>query len=654
MSKKIFSAKTLPATALLTTVLPTRLLLTTVLLMTSMAVVILTGCRSEEGSSVGTQASVPSVPVVEKSIVEKSIAVKKAATTATFSEFLEKAYREVLIRSPLTMEARGDYSQNDQWDNFSAAFADESLQIHQRYQTALGHYSRDILDTRQQLSYDLFAYETNMAIETDQFRYHSYPINQMFGLQSSLMTHLINNHKVDSLDDAKAYLQRLEKLPEVFSQIETHLAISQQKGITAPTFALELAINQMRMVLAGKPFQPTSEKDTVILADFNKKVAGLSLPSEDYDALLARVENALLTAVKPAYEQLIKTTSALAAKTAVNGVWALPDGEAYYRHLLKRYTTMDMTADEIHQLGWHEIRRIHGEIGVIMKQLNFEGDLPAFYRYTQEDPRFFYTKDEKGREQAVADAKRVIGQFKQQLDQWFITRPKADIDVKPVEAFREASSPVAFYYPGTPDGSRNGIYYINTYDPKEMPIWQMAAIAYHEAIPGHHMQISIAQEKSGLPSFRKFLYYSAFGEGWGMYSEYLPKEAGFYQNPYDDYGRLVMELLRACRLVADTGIHHKRWTREQAIQFLQENMPITKERAARSVQRYFVLPGQATSYKIGQLKILALRENAKKQLGSTFDIREFHDVVLSNGALSLSILQQVVQTWVESKAAEKG
>jgi len=309
-----------------------------------------------------------------------------------------------------------------------------------------------------------------------------------------------------------------------------------------------------------------------------------------------------------------------------------------------------MSAKEIHDLGLKEVDRIHGEMRSIMKDVGFEGSLQEFFKYLQDEPRFTYEDSDAGREAYLAEATRIIDVMTERLDEVFLRRPKAKLEVRRVEAFREKAAGKAFYSRGTPDGSRPGYYYANLYKISDMPKYQMEALAYHEGNPGHHMQLSIAQELEGIPKFRKHNRVTAYTEGWGLYSEYFPKEMGFYEDPYSDFGRLAMELWRAARLVVDTGLHDKKWTREEAIDYLTTNTPNPENDCIKAIERYIVMPGQATAYKIGMNKLLDLREEAKEALGDKFDIREYHDVVIASGPVPLNILEERVDSWVASKS----
>ena len=308
-----------------------------------------------------------------------------------------------------------------------------------------------------------------------------------------------------------------------------------------------------------------------------------------------------------------------------------------------------LTAEEIHQIGLDEVARIHGEMRAIMNQVGFEGDLQAFFEFMRTDEQFYYPNTDEGKEAYLARAVAVIDDMRERLDGLFITKPKSEMIVKRVEAFRENSAGTAFYQPPAPDGSRPGTYYANLFNMKNMPKYQLEALAYHEGIPGHHMQIALSIESEGLPKFRKHGFQTAYTEGWGLYCEQVPKELGLYKDPYSDFGRLAMELWRACRLVVDTGIHYKKWTREQGIDYYKSNTPDSERDCIRMVERHIVMASQATAYKVGMLKILELREKAKAILGEKFDIREFHEVILTNGAVPLDILEELIDEYIASK-----
>jgi uncharacterized protein (DUF885 family) len=330
-------------------------------------------------------------------------------------------------------------------------------------------------------------------------------------------------------------------------------------------------------------------------------------------------------------------------------VWKLPRGEAYYDARLKHYTTTDLTADEIHNIGLREVARIQTEMQAIMDRVEFDGTLKEFFTFLRTDPQFTYPNTDEGREAYMRDATAIIDDMKSRLDTLFITKPKADMVVKRVEPFREDTAFGAFYNSPALDGSRPGTYYVNLKDVAEQPKYLQQALAYHEGLPGHHMQIAIAQELEGLPKFRTLGGHTAYIEGWGLYAESVPAELGLYSDPYSDFGRLSMEIFRAARLVVDTGIHSKKWSREKAVQYYLDNIPNPEGDVRAEIDRYIVWPGQATAYMIGKLKIEELRAMAETELGETFNIAEFHDVILANGSVPLAVLEQLVQEWVEEK-----
>ena len=403
-------------------------------------------------------------------------------------------------------------------------------------------------------------------------------------------------------------------------------------------------ISDARNVITGAPFD--GGPDSALYADLKTKVSALSIAPAEKQALIAAGAQALTTSVKPAYERLIAlmTEQEKAAPTD-DGVWRFKDGQAYYAERLANYTTTTMTAAQIHDLGLANVARIHGEMRAIMTRTGFKGDLKAFFAFMQ-GPRFFATNDAAGRKLYLDETQKAKAAVTAKLPAWFGTLPKAPLIVKPVEPFREKSAGKAFYQSPSPDGSRPGTYYVNLYNMKDMPLTEIEGLFYHEGLPGHHLQRTIQTEAGALPPFRRFGGFTAYTEGWGLYSEKLAKDMGLYKDPYRDFGRLGLELHRAIRLVVDTGIHDKHWTREQAIQYVTDNSPDTRGSAEKAIERYIVYPGQATAYMIGRLKISELRDRAQAQLGKRYDVRKFHDLVLLSGPLPLDILEKRVDAWI--------
>lgn len=568
------------------------------------------------------------------------------------NDFLDKCYMENLARHPVFEAQQGIKSHYDQWEDLSDEKAAADLAFRQaNLATLKKDFKFDGLDKQTQLSWKLFEREIERDAEGFRFRFDTYPVNQMFGAQSEIPTFLINIHRIDNVDDANAYIARLNKLPALFDQLIVNLKTRADKAVIPPRFVFPLVLDACNKVIHGEPFD-SGGPASALLEDFTKKVGALkNIDQPTRDRLLADQRKALLDSFRPAYQKLIAALQDLEKRANDDaGVWKFRDGKEFYEFALRRTTTTNLPAAQIHETGLKEVARIHGEMEKIKGAVGFKGDLQAFFKFTREDPQFYLPDTDEGRQKYLARATEIIATMKGRLDELFITKPKADIVVKAVEKFREKAAGKAFYNQPAPDGSRPGMFYVNLSNMKDSPLYQLESLAYHEGIPGHHMQIAISQELTGIPKFRKFAHsYTAYVEGWGLYSELTPKEIGFYKDPYSDFGRLALEIWRAARLVVDTGIHDKRWTRQQAIDYLVKNTPNTEADCVEAINRYIVMPGQATAYKIGELKIVELREKAKQQLGDKFDLRQFHDVVLTNGAVPLDVLEELVNDWVAKK-----
>ncbi len=609
------------------------------ILITSVSVLMLAACQPS-----GTDTSAPTVTVSAEQIAQNDKAM---------DAFFESKFNEAVMRSPMGQTYLGirDTPDYGKWDDASEANDAKELQISKDTLAEMrDKFDPKALSPDRALSYRMMEEQLQDEIDGYKWRDHGYSFNQMFGPHSGIPAMLINQHIVSNEAHAEAYISRINGIPTYLGEIVKRTDKRAQMGIQPPAFVYDLLLSDVGNLLKGAPFD--DGPDHSLLADFKKKVNKLEISQARKDELIEQAEVALIANFKPSYIALQDSLSEQ-AKTATtdDGAWKLPDGEAYYKHRLKQMTTTDMSADEIHNLGLSETARIHDEMREIMKTVGFDGTLQEFFVYMRNDPegKFTYPNTAEGKQQYLDEAVRLIDVMETRLDDVFITKPKARMIVKAVEPFREKTAGKAFYSRPAPDGSAPGTYYANLYDTSQMPTYQMEALAYHEGIPGHHMQIAIAQELEGIPKFRKFGGYTAYSEGWGLYSEFLPKEMGFYQDPYSDFGRLAMELWRAGRLVVDTGLHDKKWSREKAIDWLTENTPNPQGDIDKAIERYIVMPGQATAYKIGMLKILELREDAKAELGDKFDIREYHDVVLASGPVPLNILEERVEAWVESK-----
>lgn len=571
------------------------------------------------------------------------------AETSTFNNWLQEEFDADVNDSPEFQTRLGMKTNYGKWDDISSVKMTRDLEKAKERLSHLNEIDTKALDSTVQLSYTLYKQEQENAIVDYEYRFYNYPVNQMFGLHSGVPAFLINMHRIDSVSDAKAYIQRIKGVKPLFAELQNQLFIRESNHIIPPKFVLNRVLEDCSNILKGKPFEK-SDKKMPLLTDFETKVEKLDIQQAQKEELIQELEFALLDSLKPAYENLIEFVANQEKRANTeNGAWKFPHGDMFYENALKRTTTTNMTAEEIHQLGLNEVARIHREMKIIKEKVGFTGSLQDFFEFMRSDEQFYYEDSDAGRIAYLNDAKGIIDAMRKRLEELFITKPKADIVVKRVEEFREKSAGKAFYQSPAKDGSRPGTFYANLYDIKAMPNYQMEALAYHEGIPGHHMQIAIAQELQDIPDFRKYGGYTAYIEGWGLYCEYMPKEMGFYEDPYSDFGRLAMELWRACRLVVDTGIHSKKWTREEGIAYYKENTSNAESDCVKMVERHIVMPGQATAYKVGMNEILSLREKAKKELGEAFDIREFHDVILTNGAVPLNVLQDLVAKYIEAK-----
>lgn len=557
----------------------------------------------------------------------------------------DELFMETLRESPEYMTYMGMRERYDEWDDYSQEAYDRWVARSENQLQQLQAMDPSQLDKTTGLSLTLYKKRLQNSLDDRQWRYHRYPVNQMRGMHAGIPSFLINQHLIANLEEARAYIARVNGTSQLLADVIVDLNIRADKGVLAPQFAFSHSIRDSQNIIVG--IDDNSGQENPLMTDFKSKIADLEIAEDTKAELIAELDQALQQQMAPAYRKLIAVLEDLGERAGGNyGVWRLPNGEAYYNNRLKRITTTDLTAEQIHTLGLSEVARIQAEMREIMQKVGFEGDLQAFFEFMRTDEQFDYGDTPEGKAAYLADAKAVIDDMATRLDELFYTKPKAPLIVKAVEAFREKSAGRAFYQRAAPDGSRPGTYYANLSNMKDMRSYDLEALAYHEGIPGHHMQGSISQEQTGLPMFRRYGGYTAYSEGWGLYSEYIPKEMGLYADPYSDFGRLSMELWRACRLVVDTGLHYKRWTREEAIAYLSANTASDQAANIKAIERYMVMPGQATAYKIGMIKLLELREKARAALGDKFDIRGYHEVVLSNGAVPLNVLEDLVDEWV--------
>ncbi|MFU8763462.1 MAG: DUF885 domain-containing protein [Haliea sp.] len=580
-------------------------------------------------------------------------AVADSAVTAAFRTFLEENYAVDMARYPYTASSRGIKLNHDQWDPVAEAFQQETRAINEARLQQLAQIDRAALSSADQLSYDLYQLDLERRMASDEFRHHLFVIHQFRGPHTQAPSNLVNIHRVHDLADAEAYVGRLHNIGPWFDQVIEQMAIRSEKNLLLADWQYPQILESARNVIKGVPFAAEGE-DSTLWADFQSKVGALDPDPETRDRLLSEAREALVEIVEPAYERLIAAVEEQAKQaTEADGVWKFADGDAFYAERLRWFTTTDLSADEVHNIGLQEVERIHGAMRTIMEAVDFEGDLAAFFEFMRTDPQFYYPNTDEGRAAYLADATAAIDAMRLRLPEQFGLLPKADMIVQRVEPFRERSAGKAFYNAPPADGSRPGIYYANLYDMSSMPTYQLEALAYHEGLPGHHMQRAISIELEGLPEFQRYASFTAFTEGWALYTEELAKDMDMYSDEWSDFGRLAMELWRACRLVVDTGLHSKRWTREQAIDYLVENTPNSRTDATKAIERYIAMPGQATAYLIGKLKIMELRERARTELGEQFDIRAFHDEVLKHGPVPLSMLESNIDRMIAQTLAVK-
>lgn len=569
---------------------------------------------------------------------------------ARLAAFFEQAFQERIALSPQTMTSLGLKTGYDRLDDGTDAAADRSLALAESQLARMkAEFDPAALNADSRMSWRLFEYGVEQARLSNRWRDWGYQFAANGNPTTGLPVFMINNHRIDSVSDAEAYVARLRDAERVMGEIAVELRDRASKGVISPNFVFEPSIANTRNIIAGAPFDGAA--DNPVWADFQKKVGALDADAATKDRLLADARAALTGEWKRGYEGVLAALSEVQVQAAAMpdrdaGVWRLPDGEAFYDARLRLSTTTDLPADRIHEIGLAEVARLQGEMQTIMDQVGFEDSLQDFFVFLKTDPRFQYPNTPEGKEQYLTDSRAFIAQVMEVAPRWFSDLPEAALEVRAVEPWREATASIAFYNAPAPDGSRPGIYYVNLSDMTQVLKPQIEGISYHEGAPGHHFQIAYAQEIEGMPRFRRFGGYGAYAEGWGLYAERLGKEMGFYQDPYSDFGRLSTELWRAVRLVTDTGLHARRWSREDAIAYFQQNSLLSERDIVKEVERYITNPGQATSYKIGELKIMELRQRAQGALGDRFDIRDFHAVVLGSGSVPLDVLEDQVDAWI--------
>lgn len=569
--------------------------------------------------------------------------------------FYTRAFLKFSLQQPEMLTSLRIFDQfgirghNARLSDSSPRAGDEMLTYWNDEYETFKRYKREKYEGQDLLSYDVFDFfMSNQMADADRWRYHNFPVNQLFGVQSTVPDFMVQQHVIEDELGAEHYITRLNQFDEKFEGVLEGLRLREERGILPPSFAVTKVMDQIKGFLAAPP------GEHLLVENLREKLGAIdesSLDPSRREELVAQAVSAVEQSVYPAYHGLLDYLRELAPKADSNdGVWRLPEGEAFYRQAIRQHTTTDMSAEEIHRIGLAEVERIGREMDAILRAEGLtEGSIGERVQQLSERPDQLYPDTDEGREQILADYQAIIDEIDPAMDEYFNLRPKTGVEVRRVPEFSEETSAGAYYQRPSLDGQRPGVFFANLRDVSEVPKFSMRTLAYHESIPGHHFQIAITQELEGIPMFRRLLPFTAYSEGWALYTEQLAWEIGFQDDPLDNLGRLQAEMFRAVRLVVDTGMHHKRWSREQAIDYMLEYTGMGEKDVTAEIERYLVMPGQALSYKVGMMKILALRERAQRALGEDFSLPEFHDQVLRNGALPLTLLEQVVDEWIAER-----
>ena len=575
---------------------------------------------------------------------DEAVTTETAAVNATteLAALFDEHFERNLELNPISATFIGDYRYNDRMAiTNSVEYRDASRALDEEYLARLLKIDRDALDYRDQLSYDMFRVLREQSLEGDLYPFHLQPISQFY-LLTNFFVQLGSGssaHPFKTVKDYDDFLSRANDFADNVDHAIVRMKEGMRAGIVQPKVLMVKVIPQLESQFVA------NVEDSAFWQPI------VDMPGDFSETDRERLENAYRDAIPnriiPAFERLNNFIGDeyLAASRETVGLGDLPDGDAWYRYLVKRRTTTDMTPDEIHQIGLDEVTRIHDEMRDVMAVVGFEGGLKEFFEFVNSDDQFFYDEPDE-LIQGYRDMSAHIDQLSKKL---FDIAPKTAFEVRRVEPFREASASGGSYRSGTPDGSRPGIFYANAYDIKARPKWAMESLFLHEAIPGHHFQIALQQENEDIPRFRRFARFTAYSEGWGLYAESLGKEIGVYTDPYQHFGALNAELWRAIRLVVDTGIHSKGWTRQDVLDYMYTNSAVAPARAISEAERYMAIPGQALAYKIGQLKIREIRTNAERRLGENFDVVAFHREVLRDGPMPLSMLEAKLDRWVDAQ-----
>ncbi len=564
------------------------------------------------------------------------------AAPTVFAELLEDYFERDLELRPVSATGIGDYRYNDQYANsIGQEHRAKRHDLNVEFLARLADIDRDALNVQDKLSYDLFQLQRENSLAGERFPAYLAPMNQFRSATSSFVRLGSGSglHPFETVKDYDDFLSRVDGFVVYIDQSIENMREGIRRGVTQPKVLMQKYLPQVQSQLV----------DSAEQSGFYTPISNLpdSFGDADRERLASAYKDAIEHKIIPAYARIsnFMGDEYLGAARESVGLLDLPDGDEWYAHNVRLITTTDLTPEEIHQIGLDEVERIHGEMRGVMEQVGFDGELGEFFEFVFADPQFFYDEPE----QLIEGYRDMSVHIESLAPKLFALFPETPFEVRRVEPYREQSAAKGSYQSGSPDGTRPGIFYANAYNVSTRPKWDMQSLFLHEAIPGHHFQISLQRENEALPRFRRFNGFTAYSEGWGLYSESLGKELGVYTDPMDYFGSLNAELWRSIRLVVDTGIHAKGWTRQQVLDYMHANSASSETRAIAEAERFMAIPGQALAYKIGMLKIREIRAQAEAQLGDKFDVRAFHSAVLNDGPMPLSMLEAKIQRWVEQQ-----
>jgi uncharacterized protein (DUF885 family) len=565
-----------------------------------------------------------------------------AVANEAFDRLAEEYFEEMLALNPTLASSIGDPRYNDRYEvSFSEENRRRSQLLYAKYAAALSEIDTSSLDAERALSAEILRRNLERSLRGLEFPSHLQPLNQFYNFASSFVQLGSGGgiHPFKTVKDYDDFLSRVDGFVEGVDVAIAQMRRGVEAGVVQPRVLMEKALPQIEAHIVSDPEQ------SLFYGPIRRFPETVS--AEERERLTREYTAAIRDRIVPAYARLhgFVRDEYLPRTRATVGLSELPNGRAWYEHLVRTTTTTDLTPDEIHEIGLAEVQRIHREMESVMRTVGFEGDLQAFFAFVRDDARFKFSS----REEMLAEYRAAQTRIDASTDRLFDVKPKADYEIRPVEPFRERSAAGGSYMAASVDGSRPGVFYLNTYNAHERSRNGMESLLLHEGSPGHHFQISIQRELESLPRFRRFGGVTAYSEGWGLYAESLGKELGLYTDPYQYYGALSAELWRAIRLVIDTGIHAKGWTREQALEYARQNSSQSETSRISEVERFIAIPSQALAYKIGQLKITELRRRAEQTLGPNFDIKAFHRAVLEDGPLPLDVLEQKIDRWISSR-----